>query len=97
MINLAASQLTVKLTFSEKENIKSMSLLKNYEKALKEAKELKEMYLQAKEFVKTNGESEKANNSHVQYFKNEALEYWNKSQNLLAEYNKFQETRKHGR
>ena len=77
----------------EKENCQAMAIYRNYEKYLKWAKENKADYLKCKEWqkVKTSESLDRL----VIMFKENAIEYWEKSQKYLAEYNEFEKNRKY--
>ena len=80
-------------TPKEKENCQAMAIYRNYENYLKWAKENKADYLKCKEWqkVKTSESLDRL----VIMFKENAIEYWNKSQDYLAEYNEFGKNRKY--
>jgi len=91
---MKASDLTMpNLTRNEKENCQAMTIYRNYEKYLKWAKENKVDYLKCKEMqkVKTSENLDRL----VIIFKENAIEYWNKSQDYLAKYNEFEKNRKY--
>jgi hypothetical protein len=93
MINLPASQLSLKLTKEEKENVQSMTILNSYKKELSNANDMKSHYLKCKEAFKLSNSLDAKNAK--EYFYNEAIESWNKSQKLLSDYNEFEANRKY--
>lgn len=96
MINLPASQLSLKLTKEEKENMQSMKIWFAYKEELSNANKMKSIYEKCKEAVKLGINIEEAKSAE-KYFYNEALESWNKSQKLLSDFNEFQANRKYKR
>ena len=96
MINLPASQLTLKLTKEEKENMQSMTMLNAYKNELSNANDMKALYKKCKEAVKSGVNVEEAKSAE-KYFYNEAIESWNKSQKLLSDFNEFEANRKYKR
>lgn len=94
MINLPASQLSLKLTKQEKENMQSMEIWNAYKNELSNANDMKSIYKKCKESVKLGVNVEEAKSAE-KYFYNEALESWNKSQKLLSDFNDFEANRKY--
>ena len=94
MINLPASQLSLKLTKEEKENIQAMNMLNAYKNELSNANDMKALYKKCKEAIKSGVNVQEAKNAE-KYFYNEAIESWNKSQKLLSDYNEFEANRKY--
>jgi len=81
-----------KFTKEESLNAKAMFIYKKYEYNLREAKKAKEDYLFCKEkFLK--GNTTEVLIQLTADFKKDALEYWEKSQLFLLEYNNFNKNR----
>jgi hypothetical protein len=104
MINLPASQLSLKLTKEEKENLQAMTIWNAYKKELSNANDMKLIYKKCKKAIKSGIiEFESSRNivkveeakSAEKYFYNEAIKSWNKAQKLLADFNEFEENRKY--
>ncbi len=90
---MRASDLTQKYTKQEKENSQSMAIYKKYEKYLELAKENKSDYLDAKKLQKVS--TSESFDKIVEMYKKSAIEYWEKSQKFLEEYNEFEKNRKY--
>ena len=60
MINLPASQLSLKLTKEEKENIQAMNMLNAYKNELSNANDMKALYKKCKEAIKSGVNVEEA-------------------------------------
>ena len=91
---MRASDLTMPAyTKQEKENSQAMAIYRQYEKYLRLAKKNKEEYLDAKKLQqeRTSDSLDKI----VALYKESAIEYWEKSQKFLEEYNEFEKNRKY--
>ena len=76
------------LTKQESENIQAMNIYNRYKATLKSAYASKDDYLAVKKVATASAET-------VSFFKTNAIEYWEKSQALLKEYNDFELNRKY--
>ena len=92
---MRASNLTIPfLTKVEKENIQAMAIHRNYKKYLELAQGSKKDYLWCKALPRIR-EDESRLEEMIKMFKKDAIEYWEKSQKYLAEYNEFEKNRKY--
>lgn len=80
-------------TKQDKENSQAMAIYRKYEGYLKLAKENKSDYLDAKAMQKER--TSDAIDKIVEMYKKSAIEYWEKSQKFLEEYNEFEKNRKY--
>lgn len=91
---MRASDLSIPAyTKQEKENSQAMAIYRQYEKYLRLAKKDKEDYLDAKAMQKER--TSDALDKIVAIYKKSAIEYWEKSQKFLEEYNEFEKNRKY--
>ena len=90
---MKSSNLTLS-TFTKEEslNAKAMFIYRKYEYNLREAKKAKEDYLFCKDKF-SKGNTTEVLIQLMTDFKKDALEYWEKSQSFLLEYNNFKKNR----
>lgn len=90
---MKSSDLTLaKFTKEESLNAKAMFIYRKYEYNLREAKKAKEDYLFCKNKF-SQGNNSDALIKFMAMCKKDALEYWEKSQSFLLEYNDFKKNR----